>query len=735
NTANGAEALFSNTEGVQNTANGFGALSSNTTGSNNTANGYNVLLSNTTGNANTAYGLAANLFNEEGSNNTIIGFQAGRGTSLHNKSGNVFLGYQAGYNDTTDNKLYIENSQSPTPLIYGDFSSNLLRVNGTFDINDAYQFPTTDGTSGQVLQTDGSGELNWVTYAGGSVNEINDLSDGKTGGNSVFLGSGAGADDDGTDNQNVAVGIEALTANTSGYRNTATGYQALDSDTTGYGNTANGYRALTGNTTGNYNTAIGYLALMANKTGNYNTAIGRNANYANQQGSNNTIIGYEAGGRSDFYHNKSGNVFLGYQAGYKTNFGSDANVFLGYQAGYNETGANKLYIENSDTIAPLIYGEFDNDILAFNANVGIGTTAPEAGLHVDDTDGVLFTGEFGTGDIPIEGPGTRMMWYPAKAALRVGRVTNENWDNANIGDYSVAMGFNTKATGSGSTAMGNNAKATGDYSTAMGYITYATGHYSTAMGNITNATGTVSTAMGYNATATGDYSTAMGYYTDAESSESVVMGRFNVGGGNPTSWVETDPLFEIGRGTSTSNPINALTVLKNGNVGIGIATPASRLDVQGNVTIRDINTGDIAIELGKGLDYAEGFNVTDKINIEPGAILCIDPENPGKLKISETAYDKTVAGIVAGANGLGSGVRLGTQEFDCDVALAGRVYCNTIATTENIEPGDMLTTSSIPGFAMKVTDFENAHGAILGKAMESLEKGKKGQILVLVTLH
>ena len=89
----------------------------------------------------------------------------------------------------------------------------------------------------------------------------------------------------------------------------------------------------------------------------------------------------------------------------------------------------------------------------------------------------------------------------------------------------------------------------------------------------------------------------------------------------------------------------------------------------------------------------------------------------------------------AGANGLGSGVRLGTQEFDCDVALAGRVYCNTIATTENIEPGDLLTTSSIPGFAMKVTDFENAHGAILGKAMESLEKGKKGQILVLVTLH
>ncbi len=172
-----------------------------------------------------------------------------------------------------------------------------------------------------------------------------------------------------------------------------------------------------------------------------------------------------------------------------------------------------------------------------------------------------------------------------------------------------------------------------------------------------------------------------------------------------------------------------------GNVGIGTTSPASRLDVQGNVTIRDISTGDIAIELGKGLDYAEGFNVTGKTNIQPGTILCIDPENPGKLMISEHPYDKTVAGIVAGANGLGSGIRLGTQEFDCDVALAGRVYCNTIATTENIEPGDLLTTSSVSGFAMKVTDFENAQGAIIGKAMEKLEKGKKGQILVLVTLQ
>jgi hypothetical protein len=174
---------------------------------------------------------------------------------------------------------------------------------------------------------------------------------------------------------------------------------------------------------------------------------------------------------------------------------------------------------------------------------------------------------------------------------------------------------------------------------------------------------------------------------------------------------------------------------QSGNVGIGTTTPASRLDVRGNVTIRDNSTGTIAVELGTGLDYAEGFNVVDKTNIEPGTVLCIDPENPGNLKISSTAYDSKVAGIVAGANNLGSGISLGTGTHDFNVALAGRVYCNVDASEQSVEVGDLLTTSSLAGYAMKVVNKEKAQGAILGKAMESLAKGQKGQILVLVTLQ
>ena len=95
----------------------------------------------------------------------------------------------------------------------------------------------------------------------------------------------------------------------------------------------------------------------------------------------------------------------------------------------------------------------------------------------------------------------------------------------------------------------------------------------------------------------------------------------------------------------------------------------------------------------------------------------------------------SLAGIIAGAKGQGSGVRLGTGQFDCDVALAGRVYCNVDATEAGVEPGDLLTTSTKPGYAMKATDHVLAQGAILGKAMERLGKGERGQILVLVSLQ
>jgi hypothetical protein len=186
--------------------------------------------------------------------------------------------------------------------------------------------------------------------------------------------------------------------------------------------------------------------------------------------------------------------------------------------------------------------------------------------------------------------------------------------------------------------------------------------------------------------------------------------------------------YEIGGRFEASHPSGSGLIATGGATGF-----AAKFD--GNVQIRDRDTHEVALELGKGLDYAEGFDVSDAEVLEPGTVLVIDPQTPGELTRSRHSYDTRVAGIIAGANGLGSGVRLGAGAFDHDVALAGRVYCKVDATRAGIEPGDLLTTSDLPGFAMKATDADRAPGATLGKAMEPLAEGTTGQILVLVTLQ
>ncbi len=156
---------------------------------------------------------------------------------------------------------------------------------------------------------------------------------------------------------------------------------------------------------------------------------------------------------------------------------------------------------------------------------------------------------------------------------------------------------------------------------------------------------------------------------------------------------------------------------------------------RGNVRVVSKSTGATIIELGEGLDYAEGFPVIHADEVAPGMVLVIDPEHPGQLRLSREAYDRRVAGIVTGANGLGSAIHLGGEEFDFGVALAGRVYCSVDAAYGAVSPGDLLTTSPTPGHAMVVKDYERAQGAVLGKAMEGLPAGQRGQILVLVTLQ
>lgn len=147
------------------------------------------------------------------------------------------------------------------------------------------------------------------------------------------------------------------------------------------------------------------------------------------------------------------------------------------------------------------------------------------------------------------------------------------------------------------------------------------------------------------------------------------------------------------------------------------------------------------LEITGGSDLSERFEVRgiqNKTLPSPGMVVSIDAERPGDLIVSSKAYDQRVAGIISGAGGVKPGMLMGQKGSEADganpVALTGRVYCWADASRGAIEPGDLLTTSDTPGYAMKVADYPKAQGAILGKAMSSLESGK-GLVLVLVSLQ
>lgn len=170
-------------------------------------------------------------------------------------------------------------------------------------------------------------------------------------------------------------------------------------------------------------------------------------------------------------------------------------------------------------------------------------------------------------------------------------------------------------------------------------------------------------------------------------------------------------------------------------------------DANGNVTIEldgsfngdgRVITGEIQITGGS--DLSEQFDVHGVVGAkaEPGTVVCIDANRPGDLLVSTKPYDRTVAGIISGAGNVKPGLLMGQHGTDADgalpVALTGRVYVKCSTEAGSIQPGDLLTTSTIAGHAMKVTDHSKSSGAILGKAMSSLED-KTGLVLVLVNLQ
>jgi hypothetical protein len=207
--------------------------------------------------------------------------------------------------------------------------------------------------------------------------DVNTSTSYKMGGSKILSASPLSADN------NLLVGLDAG-ANNTGHYVTFVGNNAGGNGNQGYQNTFLGASAGYWNSTGDFNTFLGRSAGFANSTGDGNTFVGHSAGSHNHTGHSNTLVGRSAGDKDTSGYK---NTFVGDEAGYNSTEGS-GNVFVGYRAGYNETGSNKLYIANSGTGPPLIYGDFST------GRLGLGTNSPsgETRLHlqaVSDDFGVL----------------------------------------------------------------------------------------------------------------------------------------------------------------------------------------------------------------------------------------------------------------------------------------------------------------------------------------------------------
>ena len=212
-----------------------------------------------------------------------------------------------------------------------------------------YTLPSADGTTGQLLSTNGSGTLSWASGSGASAatpTALGTVYASTTTTSTDIVAFGYQAGNSSTGSYSTAIGYQTLLTNSGAY-NTAIGYQSLQNPTGGR-NVAIGRTVLQVNTSGNFNVGIGGAnTLGANTTGAYNIAIGDSALYTNTTSSNLTAVGYQAGNLST----GSGNQFFGYSSGSAVTSGAK-NVIVGSYTGsaapISATGSNFVVLSDGD---------------------------------------------------------------------------------------------------------------------------------------------------------------------------------------------------------------------------------------------------------------------------------------------------------------------------------------------------------------------------------------------------
>ena len=355
NSAQGSYSLRDLTSGTKNAAFGNSSMRSVSSGLKNSGFGHSSAFRVTTGDFNVGLGFRSGDTISTGNNNVIVGAFAD--PSKDDASNQIVIGHRAA--GQADNSVTLGNADVTEIYMAQDSGATVYAAAlGFGDV--AMTLPTADGSSNQVLKTNGSGTLSW----GSAATSINGLSDAlveDTG--SMYVGNDPSSTTDAAD-YNVALGTTALSAVTTGDNNTAIGHNALTVNEEGNRNTAIGKNALKSNTSGITNVAIGSSSLERNTTANSNTAIGHASSYLLNSGQNNVSLGYESSKNAT---NANKNVIIGSEASPSADTGTENQIVIGY--GGTGQANNSVTLGNADVTA--VYMAQDQGATVYAAGIDI----------------------------------------------------------------------------------------------------------------------------------------------------------------------------------------------------------------------------------------------------------------------------------------------------------------------------------------------------------------------------
>ena len=611
---------------LANTAIGFNTLSSGTPGDNNTTVGAWSLVSNS-GAKNSAMGVGALERNLGGNENTAIGYYALRGNT--SGSNNTAIGYAADMSDGLSNATAIGSGATvaaSNTIQLGNTSVTNVKTSGTITAG-AVTYPKTDGTSGQVLTTNGLGTLSWASASSssgvpytGATQAVN-LGNYDLTVNGMTIGSGK---INSTATLNTIVGEYALnrTSANRGQDNTAIGFKSMGNEgsqsiSAGTKNTAVGSWTLITNS-GTENSAVGNGAMEQNQGGNYNTAMGARALQTNLTGSNNTAIGYTAGVLTNNLSNA-------------TAIGNGAVVAASNTIQLGNASVTNVKTSGTITAGAVTYPRTDGTNGQVLTTNGSGTLA---WASASSSSGVPYTGasqavNLGNYDLTVNG-----------LTIGTGKVSGAGTLNTIVGEYALNRTTSTfrgtDNTAIGHKSMGNetaSATSAGTKNTAVGSWTLQTnsgqensavgvgamqqnssGSQNTGIGNMAlniNSTGSNNTAIGYAAdvlTNNLSNATAIGNGAKVAASNTIQLGNTDVTNVN-TSGSLTANGVKIGRGagnvsTNTAAGSNALSSNTSGVNNTAVGTGALQTNATGgfNTSVGSdalkMNTGSYNIAVG-----------------------------------------------------------------------------------------------------------------------------------------